>query len=178
MDALSGAPGWCSQLSIWLMISAQVVVSQFVSSSAASGSALMSESLLGVLSLLFSDPPPLVLFLSFSKEINFKIKIKKKWRTINSSTKLYKPHKNAWPRWVKTEPRFSFCFKQLLEGTSSDQPSLWQWLLEVHNLVTPWHHAFGAGPQHRSEGWNEWPNVFARGSYLVGYSITEPLFLH
>ena len=60
------------------MISAQVVVSQFVSSSPASGSALMLESLLGVLSLLFSDPPPLVLFLSFSKEINFKIKIKKK----------------------------------------------------------------------------------------------------
>ena len=55
-----GVPGWCSQLSIWLLISAQVMISQFVSSSPTSGSALMVWRLLGILSLLLCVPHPLV----------------------------------------------------------------------------------------------------------------------
>ena len=46
-----GAPGWLHLLSIWLLISAQVVISQFMRSSPASGSALTAwRRLLGILS--------------------------------------------------------------------------------------------------------------------------------
>ena len=59
-----GAPRWHSRLSVRLLISAQVMISQFVSSSPASGSVLMVQSLLGILSLPLSAPPLLVLCLS------------------------------------------------------------------------------------------------------------------
>ena len=47
--------------------SAQAVISQFVSSSPASSFALMVWSLLGILSLLLSDPTPLMLSLALSQ---------------------------------------------------------------------------------------------------------------
>ena len=47
----SGAPGWLSGLSVELLASAQVVISWFVSSSPALGSALAVQNLLGILSL-------------------------------------------------------------------------------------------------------------------------------
>ena len=46
-----GAPGWLSRLSVRLLVSAQVVISWFVSSSLASGSVLTVRSLLGILAL-------------------------------------------------------------------------------------------------------------------------------
>ena len=49
-----GAPGWLNQLSIHLLISAQVMISQFVSSSPKSGFALTVRRLLGILSLSLS----------------------------------------------------------------------------------------------------------------------------
>ena len=48
----SGVPGWLSQLSLRILISAQVMISQFVSSSPTS--ALTVQSLLGILCLLLS----------------------------------------------------------------------------------------------------------------------------
>ena len=51
-------PGCLSQLSIQLLISAQVMISQLVSSSPASGSALAVQGLLGILSLPLSLPLP------------------------------------------------------------------------------------------------------------------------
>ena len=45
-----GAPEWCSQLSIQLLISAHVTVSRFVDLSPAWGSMLTVQSLLGTLS--------------------------------------------------------------------------------------------------------------------------------
>ena len=47
-----GVPGWFSWLSIGLLVSAQVMMSQLVSSSPVSGSVLTVQSLLGILSLL------------------------------------------------------------------------------------------------------------------------------
>ena len=69
-----GAPGWLSWLSFWLLVSPQVMISRFVSSSPASCSMLWTvRSLLGIfsLSLSFSTPPTL------SLKIN-KLKKKKK----------------------------------------------------------------------------------------------------
>ena len=48
------APGWLSQLSIWLLISVQVMISQFMRSSPESGSTLTELSLLEILSLSLS----------------------------------------------------------------------------------------------------------------------------
>ena len=45
-----GTPGWLNLLSVQLLILAQVMISQFVSSSPASGSVLTVRSLLGILS--------------------------------------------------------------------------------------------------------------------------------
>ena len=55
------APGWCSRSSIRLLISAQVMILQFVSSSPKSGSAPTAQSLFGILSpsLSLSLSPPL-----------------------------------------------------------------------------------------------------------------------
>ena len=63
----SGAPGWHSQLSVWLLVLVQVMISWFMSSNPTSGSALMLQSLLGILCRLLSDPPPLVLSLPLSQ---------------------------------------------------------------------------------------------------------------
>ena len=54
---VSQAPGWPSGLSIWLLILAQVMISQLVSSSPASSSVLIAWSLLGIHSLPLSAPP-------------------------------------------------------------------------------------------------------------------------
>ena len=64
-----GAPGWLSPLSIQLLISAQVRISQFMSSSPALGSVLAVQSLLGILSL---PAPPLLHTLSLSLQINLR----------------------------------------------------------------------------------------------------------
>ena len=44
-----GVPGWLSQLSIGLLISAQVMISQFMSQSPTSSSVLMMQNLFGIL---------------------------------------------------------------------------------------------------------------------------------
>ena len=51
-------PGWLSWLSVRLLISAQVVISQFMSSSPMSGLVLTVWSLLGILSPSLSAPSP------------------------------------------------------------------------------------------------------------------------
>ena len=64
-------PGCFSWLSVWLLILAQVMISQFVESSSESGSALRVRSLLGILSPLPvppSDHACMHLFLSQKKE--------------------------------------------------------------------------------------------------------------
>ena len=53
-----GVPGWLRWVSIRLLISAQVTISWFVSSSPMSGSALTVWSLLRILSPPLSTPPP------------------------------------------------------------------------------------------------------------------------
>ena len=60
-------PGRLSRLSVRLLISAQVSISQFVGSSPASGSALTVWSLLGILSLSLPPTPPLPRMPSLSK---------------------------------------------------------------------------------------------------------------
>ena len=46
-----GAPGWLSQLSVGLLVLAQVMISWFVGLRPASSSVLTAQSLLGILSL-------------------------------------------------------------------------------------------------------------------------------
>ena len=60
-------PGWLGQLSIQLSISAQVMLSRFVESSPASGSALTLWSMLGISSLPLSLFPSSIHTLSVSK---------------------------------------------------------------------------------------------------------------
>ena len=60
-----GAPRWLSQLSVQLLVLAQVMISQFMSLSPVSGSVLMACSLLGMPAL--SAPTPLILSVSLSK---------------------------------------------------------------------------------------------------------------
>ena len=63
-----GAPGWLSWLSIQLLVLAQVMISQFMGLSPASGSVLTYRASLEFsLSLSLSAPPPLALSLSPSK---------------------------------------------------------------------------------------------------------------
>ena len=64
----SGAPGWLSQLSLQLLILAQVMISQFMGSSPASGSVLMVWSLLGILCLSLSLSASLSLLFIFSQQ--------------------------------------------------------------------------------------------------------------
>ena len=68
-STLCGAPGWLSRLSIWLL-SAQVAISQFVSSSPASGSVLTAaqspEPASDSVSPSLSAPPQLTVCLSLS----------------------------------------------------------------------------------------------------------------
>ena len=56
VGCLIGAPGWLRQLSIWPLILAQVMISQFVSSSPMSVSGLTVRNLLGIPSLPLSLP--------------------------------------------------------------------------------------------------------------------------
>ena len=63
-----GAPGWLSQLSIQLLISARVMISEFMESSPALGSVLTAWSLLGILSPPLSAHPLLVLSLSLKNK--------------------------------------------------------------------------------------------------------------
>ena len=80
MYIVSGAPGWLSRLSVWLSISAQVMILWFVELSLKLGSA---QSLIGILSPSLSAPTPVMLTLSLSqnKWINFKkLKNKIKWK--------------------------------------------------------------------------------------------------
>ena len=75
-----GAPGWLSQLRLWLLVSAQVMISRFMGSSPVSGSVLSVWSLLGILSLSVSlslslslcSSPAHVHTLSQNKKINTK----------------------------------------------------------------------------------------------------------
>ena len=62
-----GAPGWLSQLGVQLLVPAQVMISQFVSSSPASGSLLTAQSLPGILSLPLSLCPSSTLSVSQNK---------------------------------------------------------------------------------------------------------------
>ena len=64
-------PGWLRWLSIQLLISAQVMISWFMSSSPASGCALTVRSLLEILSLPLSLCPPCpdLYILTYPKEI-------------------------------------------------------------------------------------------------------------
>ena len=63
----TGAPEWLSWLSIWLLVAAQVMVSQFVGLSPTLGSVLAVWSLLGILSPSLSAPPSLTHAPSLSK---------------------------------------------------------------------------------------------------------------
>ena len=64
------APGWLSLLNVRLLVSALVMISQFHGFEPASGSALVLQRLLGILSPSLSAPPSLAL--SQNKYINFK----------------------------------------------------------------------------------------------------------
>ena len=61
-----GAQGWLSRLNIQLWISAQVMISRFVSLSPMSGYVLRAQRLLGILSPSLSVSP--LLFLSLSEK--------------------------------------------------------------------------------------------------------------
>ena len=67
-----GTPVQLRQLSIRLLIFAQVIISWFVNSSPTSHSALTVQSLLGFLSPSLSAPLSLALYLSLKIKINFK----------------------------------------------------------------------------------------------------------
>ena len=76
-----GTPGWLSQLSIGLLVSAQVMISQFMSSSPTSGSTLIVQSLLGILTLSFSlCPSPALVVLSLSLSLSKWINLKERER--------------------------------------------------------------------------------------------------
>ena len=68
----TGVPGWLGQLNVWHLISAQFMISQFLGSSPASASALLAQSMIGILSLSpsLSAPPLFMLSLSLSLKIN------------------------------------------------------------------------------------------------------------
>ena len=71
---LLGVPGWRSWLSIWLLISAQVVISRLTRSSSALGSVLTAQNLLGIISLsLPLYPHPLKIKKQTLKKNSFKL---------------------------------------------------------------------------------------------------------
>ena len=72
-----GALGWLSWLSVWLLISAQVMISQSVDTSPMLGSELSVQKLLGILFLSLFLCPSLVLSLSLSLSLKIN-KLKKK----------------------------------------------------------------------------------------------------
>ena len=68
-DPNRGAPGWLSRLSVQLLVSAQVMISRFMSSSPVSGSVLIAQGLEPASDSMFpslSAPPPLMLCLCLS----------------------------------------------------------------------------------------------------------------
>ena len=67
--SIPGAPVWLSTLSIQLLVSSQVMISQFVSSNSTLGSVLTVQNLLGILSLPSSALLLLTLSASLSKII-------------------------------------------------------------------------------------------------------------
>ena len=71
------APGWLSRLSVQLLVSTQVVISQFVGSSPASGSVLTARSLLGIFSPSLC-PSPLL-------SVSLKNKLKKKKKDVDKT---------------------------------------------------------------------------------------------
>ena len=62
-----GTPGWLSRLNTLLLISTQVMISRFMSSSPTLGSARSAQSLLGILSLSLSVCPSSALSLLLSQ---------------------------------------------------------------------------------------------------------------
>ena len=68
-----GAPAWLSWSSIWLLISAQVMIWWFVRSSPTSGSVLTVQSLLGILPLPLSAPLLLVCTRAHTHSLSLKI---------------------------------------------------------------------------------------------------------
>ena len=73
-----GVSGWLSRLSIQLLISAQVMILQFMGSSPTLGSALTAENLLGILSLSATPPCIHMHVRSLSLKINKLLKKMKK----------------------------------------------------------------------------------------------------
>ena len=67
-----GAPGWLSQLTVRLLVLAQVTILQFIGLSPTSGSTLTVWSLLGIFSLFLSlsASPMLMHTLSFSLSLS------------------------------------------------------------------------------------------------------------
>ena len=64
------APEWLSRFNVCLLVSAQVIISQFMSLSPSSGSVLIAWSLLGILSLSLSLCPSPTHTVSISLKIN------------------------------------------------------------------------------------------------------------
>ena len=96
--AYCGASGWLSQLSVGLMILAQVMVSQFVGLSCKSGSALTVWSLLGILSRSLSLP-----FLcshTLSLKIN-KLEKKKEKKSAYCDTRVKRAFLSRWGDWLQ-----------------------------------------------------------------------------
>ena len=76
---IPGTPGWLSRLSIWLLVSAQVNISRFLSSNPESGSVLLQNLLEISLPLSLPLPDLCTVSLSLSQKIN---KITKKPKSI------------------------------------------------------------------------------------------------
>ena len=94
-----GAPRWLSPLSVQLLISAQIIISQFASLSPVSGSALMVRSLLGILSPSLCPSPTCIHARAHSLSQNkqtLKIKPKKEGRF-----QFCLPH-----AWAQGSPKF------------------------------------------------------------------------
>ena len=73
ISLVQGLPGWLSWLSVRPLVSAQVMISQFMSSSPVLGSALTARSLLGILSLSLSLSLSQPLRLTCSCSLSLKI---------------------------------------------------------------------------------------------------------
>ena len=92
-----GVPGWLNRLSVWLLVSAQVMISWFMGLSPSSGSVITAWSLLGILSFSLSlslCPSPayaLSLSLSLKKNTFFKVK-KNKSSFLNHLLQFYRKY--------------------------------------------------------------------------------------
>ena len=129
-----GAPEWLSRLSARLLVSVQVMISWFMSSSPALGSVLTAWSLLGILSLPPSLSLPLPLLapsLSLSKEIS-KHKEEEEQRSPPCSIVL-----------GGLISHFPECAMFLHGFTASSSSSRWcgrQWMRQLQGLglIIPW----------------------------------------